>query len=372
MEDITGTRNNEVPTPDALWNPLWHEARNAFDSFEEELEGPPAKQNVYAANSQMTIANFIGKRFVPDYVSAKKPSGRAHYQAMLRHVITPDEVDRVFQVTAVKPLVRLKKCPDWPYLSKVRLCDARPSHVEQLIAAAVARGYSTQTVTHIRNTVNAIFSYAKQACFLAGENPARFVRPPEVVREERQSLTLIELKEVLEAMQSPEREMALVALFTPMTMTEICALQWKYINLSASWSNVDGEPIPPRTIAVRKHWALGEFGNVAKSHKRDLPIHDFLSSVLLGLENRGTFTGPDDFVFVSDAGRALNHFDVKARRLKPLGKQTRMPWLSWHAFRHTRITLLSRFGTSFYDYMAEMPHAGCTIPTSTKAKSSAR
>lgn len=389
MDQMISTRDNEVAPSDATLSPLWQETSISFGTFEDERmrgseqAGPASSlderlvdttfnyawrdaasrvgQDELAHVSRMKMTDFIETRFMPYFVSLKNQSARIHYQAMLRHIITPEEVDRIFQVVAVLPDQRLKRCPDWPYLSNLRLCDARPSHVQRLVSVALARGYSTQTVAHIRNTVNAIFSYAKQEGYLTSDNPARSVMSPDIVRKKPQSLTLSQVNDTLRAMMYPEREMAMVALLTPMTMAEICAMQWKYLNLSNFLSNADGEPCLPKTIAVRKHLVHGEFGDVPKSRKRNLPICDVLFDVLLGLQRRAKFTGPDDFVFVSGTGSPFKHIKIKERRLKPIGKQFQMPWLSWQTFRHTRTTLLCRFGTTFYDHMVRLALAESSI-----------
>jgi integrase len=318
---------------------------------------PGIQRDALAKNSEMTIADFIEQKFVPGHVFLKKSSGRAHYQAMLRHVIKPEEVDRVFQVAPVRPDKKLMSSPDWPYLSDVRLCDAQPSHVENLIAAATEHGYSTQTIAHIRNTVNAMFSYAIQEDCLSGANPAKAVMLPPIVHKKPRSLSLIQLREILGEMHYPEREMAIVALLTPMTMVEICAMQWKYVNLSLSWSRPEDDPIPPRTIAVRKYWDRGEFGDVPKHRRRNLEIHDVLFEFLNTLQRRLDIIEPNRFLFADRAERAVNHIGVKSRRLKPLGKQRLMPELSWQVFHHTRTTMLSRFGTTFYDYLVDLSSA---------------
>jgi len=37
---------------------------------------------------------------------------------------------------------KLKAIPGWPYLSNVRICEARSGHVQRLVTAALASGYS--------------------------------------------------------------------------------------------------------------------------------------------------------------------------------------------------------------------------------------
>ena len=303
----------------------------------------------------MTIADFVEYMFVPEHVAMKKLSGRTHYQAILKHVLTPEEVDRMFQVDAETSKTKLSAVPNWPYLSNVRLRDARPEDVQRLISAALAHGYSTQTVTHIRNVISAIFAHAQKKQWFTGENPASLVTLPGMTRKEAHSLTLAQAKEVLQVMHYPEKEMTLIAILTSMNMAEICGLQWKRVNLTEAWFNTDGEPIPPRTIAVRQQWYGGEFGSVnKKSRNRNLPIPETLIPVLLGLSQREKFTGPDDFVLVSPAGAPINEKNIAVCRLKPIGRDLQMPWLSWHVFRRTHTTLAYEFGMRFQDRMAMM------------------
>jgi hypothetical protein len=54
------------------------------------------QQAAFAHASRMTIGNFIERKFATEYVACKKSSGRAFYQAMLKHAIMPEEVDRIF------------------------------------------------------------------------------------------------------------------------------------------------------------------------------------------------------------------------------------------------------------------------------------
>ncbi len=302
-------------------------------------------QNPPGPQSAMTIADFVEKAFVPEHVARKALAGRTHYQAILKHVLTPEEVRRVFQTVTEGPKTRLKSVPDWPYLGKVRLCDTRPDDVQRLVSAALARGYSTQTVLHIRNVVGAIFAHAKKRQMFTGDNPVTLVTLPEMTRKEGHTLTLGQAEEVLAVMQYPEKEMTLIAILTRMKMAEICGLQWKHVNLTEAWSLTDGDPIPPRTIAVRKQWQSGKLSNVEpKSGRRILPMPEQLLPVLLGMSQRAKFTRPRDFVLVSRTGRPVNENSVAKRRLKPIGEGLQMPWLSWRVFQRTRTTLAQELG----------------------------
>jgi len=303
-------------------------------------------------NGGMTIAEFVEKSFVPEHVAIKGLAGRTHYRAILKHVLTPEEVQRVFMLDTEKSRTRLKAIPDWPYISHLGLSETRPEHIEQLMLAAQARGYSMQTVTHIRNVVSAIFSHARKGNYFHGLNPASQVAVPGMSRKEAHMLPLPQLKAVLGRMRYPEREMTLLAVVTGMNVAEICGLQWKHVNLSIYDQGVNGDSMGPRTIAVRKQWYRGELNSVKIGRTRDVPIPDLLVPVLTQLSHRGRFNSPEDFVLVSEAGTPVNETNIASRRLKGVGQELSMPWLSWHVFRRTRKDYLQHFGPRFVERLA--------------------
>src|SRR5215469_14557990 len=297
----------------------------------------------------LTIADFVEKSFVPEHVAIKGLAGRTHYRAILKHVLTPEEVQRVFKLEVEKSRTRLKAIPDWPYLSHLELSHTHPEDIERLMLAAQSRGYSMQTVTHIRNVVSAIFSHARKANYFHGLNPASQVAVPGMSRKEAHMLSLPQLKAVLELMRYPEREMTLLVIVTGMNVAEICGLQWKHVNLAGSDLDVDGERLPVRTIAVRKQWYRGELNSVKIGRTRNVSIPELIFPVLTTLSHRARFTRPEDFVLVSEAGTPVNETNIASRRLKSVGHELGMSWLSWHVFRRTRKDYLHRFGPRFVE-----------------------
>jgi integrase len=315
------------------------------------------RKNEGPAQSEMTIAKFVETAFVPEHVQIKRLAGRAYYRAILKHVLPPEEVDRIFQVGREESKAKLKAIPDWPYLSDLRIQDCGPEHVERLISAALARGYSTQTVMHIRNVVSAIFSYAKKVQHYRHDNPVKKAILPERPHRSPHLLTLSQAQEVLRAMRYPEKEMTLIAMLTSMNVAEICGLQWKHVNLTGLWSNIGGESIPPIAIAVRKRWYRGELDSVSRARVRNLPIPELLLPILIKLSGRGKWTGPDDFVLVSRVGTPINAINITARRLRTIGNELQMPWLTWHAFRRGHLALEAELGAQFHFHLASMFHS---------------
>jgi len=299
---------------------------------------------------------------VPEYVRVKSPPGRTHYRAIMKHVLKPEQVDCIFQLDVTAPNRKLKTVPNWPYLGDMQLCDVQPGDVQRLISAAVARGYSVQTITHIRSVVSVIYSHAKRRHLFTGDNPASLVTLPGMTRKEARTLTRAQMSDLLGAMQYPEREMALIAILTSMNMEEICGLQWKFVNLSETWSSVDGEPIPPRTIAVRRRFNRSRLSGVTRrSRNRNLPIPNSLFRLLLGQSQRAKFTRPDDFVLASQAGKPIDQKNIAVRRLKTIGRDRQMPWLSWRVFKHTRTSLLDELGIRFDELIMRQPESALPV-----------
>ncbi len=145
---------------------------------------------------------------------------------------------------------------------------------------------------------------APAAEMYTGENPARYVRLPEMRRKQKHSLTHDQMNVLLEALPAPAAEMAHVAVLTSLNVAEICALQWKDINLSNDWVVVDGEPIDPMTILVVRQWSTRKGGGAyhtlkAGSRRRKEPIDAELAAVLRAVASRSKFTWLEDPVFSS-------------------------------------------------------------------------
>jgi integrase len=129
-----------------------------------------------------------------------------------------------------------------------------------------------------------------------------------------------------------------------MSVAEICGLQWKYVNLSDVRRMVDGDWLPPRTIAVRNQSYRGEFGLVMSNRQRVVAIPDLLCSVLTDLKMRKRYTSAEDFVLPSRCGTPISQDNVAMRRLKSIGNALGMPWLSWYVFHRTHVSLFSENG----------------------------
>jgi integrase len=328
---IAGTSVSCLPGSDEQW------------VCEVRLESPPNCVNL-ASHPSTTILEFVERRFIPEFVSIKRRASRSYFSAILKHVLHPEQVIRAFGASPGRTKNKLTAVPDWPYLDSLQMCEINAEIIQNLTSTAMKRGYSTQTAMHIRNVIRSVFSHAIRTGCYSGPNPATLVTLPSMTRKEPHALSLAQLKDVMNAMRHPEKNIAAFALLTELSVAEICGLQWKYLNLSHTNRLVEEEFVPPRTIAVRLQSYRGEFGAVPESRRRLVRVPEPLFSLLRDLKARSEFTAPQDFVLVSRNGTPIHPENIAARRLKSIGRSFAAPWLSWRVFNRTRINLKSEAG----------------------------
>jgi len=318
--------------------------RIAWENFLSKLD-----QNNIVPQSVITLKGFVENHFKPEHVALKKAASRIFYRSLLdKHIV--------------------------PALGEFRLRDITGAHVQRLVARKMSeqytltkdsppQHYSPRTIQALVNSVSAVFTQAEHLEMFTGKNPAALVTLPELVAvRPKHALTLPAFQSVLSALPEPAYGLAFTSTLTSMNISEICGLKWRYVNLSAEWATVDGEALPPSTIAVRWQWAHGEYGTLKrKSRTRNIPLAGSLVSYLSELKARSKFPGPDDPVFAGRTGKPVDQHNEFNRRLKPITVKLGMPWVGWHTFRRTHTTLADQHAMSMTDRMAMMGHAAATM-----------
>ncbi len=289
----------------------------------------------------ITVAIFVQKKFIPNHVESKTPAGRTHYHAILKHLITPERVDHFFASYSEFANARLKAVPRWPYLDDVRLSDLTPNHVRQIILSAALRGYSPQTVKHIRSVLGAIVEHAKKERMFDGENPISKVALPPTSLTRSHDLTVIQAKNLLRSMQYPEREIALLTMSTGMNISEICALQWKHVNLTERTVRSNEDQIPGKSCIVKRQWTGNTIIDLAKNRVRVVELSNPLVQALIQLERSRQIIDRDQFLIATAEGNAMRPADTLMLRLKPIGQRLGMPWISWQILRKAHQAFLS-------------------------------
>jgi site-specific recombinase XerC len=336
---------------------LAEEVSTSFELGRHRREAGKVHSNAFS----ISLADFVERKFVPEHVADKTPAGRAHFLGILKHVVTPDRVDRAFEITSGQHGGR-NPVAHWPYMGSMHLKDITAERIHHLLSTALQQGYSIQTITHIRNVIRSIFSHAQKTGYFAGDNPATLVVLPAMARKETASLTLEQLQQVIQLMRYPVRELSVLTLLTEMSVAEICGLKWKYVNLAYDRRRVDGEWISAKTIAVRKQSYRATVSSAIEPRQRNLLIPELLCGILGDLKSRKNFTDPEDFVLTSRSGTPISQDNLAARKLKSIGGSLGMPWLSWSVFIRTRVALASEFGNLLHDELKRIIPRDIVLP----------
>ena len=326
---------------------------HAEANLPSDLQAQP-ESKCRAFCGEITTAEFIKSRFIPEVVALKHPAGQTYFKAILKHVLPPEMVNLAFAAPSAEKKTRLKAVRGWPYIHSLRLADITPQVVRQLTAAALASGYSIQTATHIRNVIRSVIAHGIRTGCYQGSNPASTVSLPPLTRREMPNLSIEQLATVFKAMRYPEREVAMFSLLTDMNVAEICGLRWKFTNLSSTGCYVDRESLPPKALAIRNQSYRGELVGVMGRRRRFVRVPELLELALKTQKKRDRFTSPDDFVLVSRNGSPLRPENIAARRLKAVGRKLDLPWLSWSAFQRTRVILQFEIGRNFQRELADL------------------
>ena len=299
----------------------------------------PSASNCRLEHPALSTAEFVERCFIPNYVALKTQAGRTHYHAILKHILRPENVDRMLLPFRGRSNSRLKSIPEWPYLDEIGLCDIAPAHVRRLTSLAESHGYSPQTVKHIKNVISAIFSYAKKEGICSGDNPIAEVQLPPIVHKASPHISLVEAKAIFRMMGYPERQIALLIFNSTMNVSEVCGLRWSYVNLSLRALYVDGDIIPPRSILVRYQRTSSGLARLSPNRVRTVEIPPPLLDLMSALRRQRSTGNPDDFLFANGRGTPLAPSSILASKLKPIGRRLGIPF-SWHTLKEVRNVFL--------------------------------
>jgi integrase len=299
--------------------------------------------------SDTFIKTFVESVFIPGHVELKSAAGRAHYNSILKYIFTPECVEQMFSTYGKRRRAVRKTRSGWPYLDDIKLHDLTEDRVRQLISCALSRGYSPQTLKHIRTVIGSIVKLAEREQVFKRENPIGKVDLPALRRRECHELTKQEAKSILKFLRYPEREVALLTMTTGMGVKDICALRWKDVNLTSVPAYHKGRQIPRRSIVVAKPSSHQAKRPVQQMPDKHFAISETLAAALIEVRQRRGPVDPDDFVVTAPNGDSQSQLTLKSLRLTPASKELRMPWLSWQVLRRAHQAFIEELRTVLMD-----------------------
>jgi integrase len=235
-----------------------------------------------------------------------------------------------------------------PAIGKIPLADLRPSDVERMTAAIVAKGRSGQTAMHARATLRRALGAAQRDGIIL-RNAAALSGAPKV---ERRDMTLLTQDQVRQLIAATEDEalgpLWAVAATTGLRQGEVLGLEWR---------DVEGLDGPSPRIHVRRTmartadgWGLAD--TKTKTSRRDLALGATAARALrrerLRQKERRVAAGDlwqdrDGLMFTDALGRPLRGTNVSGSFSAAL-KRHGLPHVRFHDLRHGVASMMLKAG----------------------------
>jgi integrase len=238
--------------------------------------------------------------------------------------------------------------------------EVTPREVEDLLDALAASGGSARTVNKRRALLLAVFNYGVRRTGLPG-NPVQTTdkrREPQraaldtysVAEVERLASALAEgrhrdrpaASDATRAEDAQDAELVRVAAYTGLRQGELRALRWRDVGAGV--------------ITVSRALSAGVESGTKGGRVRHVPLVPQAAEALERLRGRGDFTAPDELVFCTWRGRALDPSALVARFKRARDAAGLRP-LRFHDLRHTYGSLLAATGVPVTEIQAAMGHA---------------
>jgi len=176
--------------------------------------------------------------------------------------------------------------------------------------------------------------------FLA-ENPVSGLKLPEGKPVSRaQVLSPAQLSLLIDHLQSPAREMVLLAASTGVRPSELFGLQWQDLDSVRQVIHI-------RRRVYRRH--VGETKTCQSV--RTIPVMAEVLAVLLAQQGQ-----PDAFIFHGARGGYLRPDEVFHRHILPVAQSLGLPPFTWRSFRRSAETLWHNSGVSLKTQQSLLGH----------------
>jgi integrase len=326
------------------------------------------------------LGPWLGDTTPPDSIRAAAATILAPFQQeeerapeMQRFVDYVDEQYLPVRQREMRPPSYAADCALWKILkphvpNDLMLCQFAPAHAKAMMEAIhAAKPRSRNTYTRLRSFLNNVLRYAIStgikglAVQIAyGKKGAvttvQLIKLPKgIAPKEKQVYSPDQVVAILGALEEPTRTIVHLAVRTGLRKSEIQGLQWEDLD-------VDNEQLHiRRTVWFGKNrtpgglpYSVGE--TKTASSAAAVPIDTELLEALLRLRPENA-TG---WIFRSrrDGGQHPRHLsNLESTAITPKLESIGVPWLGWHAFRHTFATMLNDEGIDMKTRQALLRHS---------------
>ena len=258
-----------------------------------------------------------------------------------------------------------------PHLKNYYLMEIDAPLLQKLVHNEFQKGLAQKTMSIIISVLRNMFRKAVYPYMFLKENPMAYVEAPryDSYKPTKEELKIIPAESWIKLqVATPEASdfyiPMMIAYYTGMRRGEICALEWKNVDLVDQVIKVE-----KTMYHKKKEIVLGS--PKTKSSLREVTIGDALTKILRKhrkrqMENRlryGKFYTENEFVCTKENGNVITPNSIKwnvdkTRKLTDLD-------FNFHSFRHTHATMLLEAGASVKEVQVRLGHSRSVITQDT-------
>jgi integrase len=220
-----------------------------------------------------------------------------------------------------------------PHFAKHLLSEITPSMILAFQQSKLKSKLHPCTVAGLHTLLVDMFNRAVELDLLS-TNPAKRVKAPRWIKQEKPSLTASQVRSVIAAAPLEHRGLLTVTAMTGLRIGEVLGLKWRDIDLDGA------------TLTVRRSmWGNKEQSPKTAGSARTKPMSSSLVAALRTHLALSHYRAPDDYVFASPTGRPFRPDWLRAQVLYPaLSKagiqRNQARAYGFHLLRHTAGSLL--------------------------------
>jgi len=259
-----------------------------------------------------------------------------------------------------------------PVLGRVRLEKLSPAHVQNLLTKKLGEGLSASTVVAIRNVLRNSLNRALR-WGMAARNVATLVDAPRIERPAVQVLSVEQARKFTETTKGTRYEALYnVALAMGLRKGEICALNWRSIDLEAGRLTVTSslQRIRDRHVTDGRKTRLEIVETKTPKSRRTVPLPQYAVRALRThrvrqLEER-LAAGSDwqdgglDLVFSNRTGGPIEPVTLH-REYKRLLIRAGLPNIPFHNLRHSAASLMLAQGVPLKTIQEILGHSSIAV-----------
>lgn len=238
------------------------------------------------------------------------------------------------------------------------ICNRDICHFFNSLTDVQGNNLSTSTVKSIIYITKAVINYAIRSDLM--EDPKIYFESPGKCHKREVVFSRLEEKELTNYLlhnRTTENIGILMALYTGIRLGELCALQWKNINLTECYVYIEKtvSRLPDEGIAKKTKLVL----ETPKSFTsiRYIPLPNFLVEIL---KQQGRLCGPEDFLVTGTHGKIPEPRTMQ-NKFRSIERKASIPSYNFHVLRHTFATRCVELGFDIKSLSEILGHASVNI-----------